>query len=113
MAMVTAHVAPNPNRVFEEADVDTIVGIGPKTASPVYPARLKALGMEGQVVLEFVVDSSGRAEPESIRATSSSDPAFTDAAAATVRSSRYRPAANNGRHVRQRTAQPFSFHLNR
>jgi len=80
---------------------------------PRYPAALAAAGISGRVVLDYVVDTAGRAEPGSLRVVTSSHPAFEEAARASVLASRYQPARLRGRLVRQLVRQALSFRLDR
>ena len=74
-----------------------------------YPASLFAEKTEGKVVAEFVVDSTGRVEPETFGVVSSSHPLFTEAVETAVAAARFVPARVGGRAVRQVVQQPFSF----
>ncbi|HEU5305293.1 MAG TPA: TonB family protein [Gemmatimonadales bacterium] len=76
---------------------------------PRYPATLAAVGIEGRVMVEFVIDTTGRVEPASIRATESSHPAFEAAARTTMQGSVFRPARLGNRPVRQLTRQSVRF----
>jgi protein TonB len=77
---------------------------------PEYPARARALELEGQVVLEVVLDREGRPEP-GIRVLRS-QPAFDDSALAAVRRWRFRPARDAaGRPVRVLMEIPVRFEL--
>ena len=80
---------------------------------PRYPAALAAAGISGRVVLDYVVDTAGRAELGSLRVITSSHPAFDEAARASVLASRYQPARLRGRVVRQLVRQALSFRLER
>ena len=80
---------------------------------PRYPTALAAAGISGRVVLDYVVDTAGRAELGSLRVVTSSHPAFDEAARASVLASRYRPARLRGRVVRQLVRQALSFRLER
>ena len=80
---------------------------------PRYPAALAAAGVSGRVVLDYVVDTAGRAEPGSLRVVMSPHPAFEEAARASVLASRYQPARLRGRVVRQLVRQALSFRLDR
>jgi TonB family protein len=70
---------------------------------------LEQAGITGRVVLEYVVDTTGRAEPGSLRTLVATYPAFEAAARATVLASRYRPARLGGRVVRQLVRQTLRF----
>jgi protein TonB len=77
---------------------------------PEYPARARALQIEGQVMLELVLDREGRPEP-AIRVVHSI--ALLDAAAVeAVRQWRFRPARDaDGRPVRVIMQVPVRFVL--
>jgi protein TonB len=77
--------------------------------SPRYPAPLQALGLEGRVVVEFVIDTTGRVEPGSVRSLESTHPAFEKAAKEAMTSSLFRPARLKGHPVRQLTRQAVRF----
>jgi TonB family protein len=74
-----------------------------------YPPALAEAGIAGHVELEYVVDTSGRAEPGSLRALATTRPEFEAAARATVLGSRYRPARLHGQLVRQLVRQTLRF----
>ena len=76
-----------------------------------YPEVLRRAGIEGRVVIEAVLDTSGRAETASLRVVSSAHPLFDPEALAVVSGSSYRPARLAGRAVRVRVRVPVSFTL--
>ena len=76
--------------------------VGPK---PVSPAEARAQGVEGDVVLEIVIDRTGAVE--SARALKPSGYGFEQAALAAVRAYRYRPAMRDGHAVRVRMRVPM------
>jgi protein TonB len=78
-----------------------------------YPAILQQAGVEGRVLVEFVIDTLGRAERASIRFVSSSHQLFEAPARATVLSCRFRPGRISGRAVRVRVQQPINFTITR
>ena len=79
--------------------------------SPEYPRSLRAAGLEGSVVVTFVVDTAGRAEPASIRFVSTTHPQFADAVRQWLARTRYVPAEINGTRVRQLVQQEVGFTL--
>jgi TonB family protein len=79
--------------------------------SPRYPPVLQQAGIEGRVTVEFVIDTLGRMEPESLRVLDSSNAGFNAAAVETLRLSRFRPARIRGGAVRQRTIQAVAFRI--
>jgi protein TonB len=76
---------------------------------PKYPPALAAVGVEGRVKVEFVVDTTGKVEAGSVRILESSHQAFEDAARGTVLGAAFRPARLNSRPVRQLTRQAIRF----
>jgi protein TonB len=81
--------------------------------APRYPDLLRQAGVEGRVVVEAVIDTTGRAERDGLRVVSSSHALFTPEASALVLGSRYRPARFGGRPVRVRILVPVAFALRR
>jgi TonB family protein len=80
--------------------------------APRYPRALEAAGVEGRVALEFVIDTTGRVEPASIRILQSSHDAFDVEARAALTGARFRPAKFSGHPVRQLTRQSIRFVTN-
>lgn len=79
--------------------------------SPVYPDSLRARGVEGVVILDFVVGTDGRVEKGTIQIQSSSNQAFVDSAIAAVRRARFSSALLRGRPVRSPVRQEVRFTL--
>ncbi|HVH69197.1 MAG TPA: energy transducer TonB [Gemmatimonadales bacterium] len=80
---------------------------------PTYPELLRTAGITGRVVVQAVVDTSGRAEPGSVRVIASPNPGFDAAARASVLGARFRPARTQGRAVRVQVLVPIVFALTR
>lgn len=77
--------------------------------APRYPGALEALGIEGQVLVEFVIDTTGKVQPPSIRILESTHPDFAGAARAAVAGAIFRPAHLSDHAVRQLTRQSVRF----
>lgn len=96
------------------ADV-TAVDRAPRTIGrliePRYPDQLRAAGIEGTVIAEFVVDTTGHAELPGLRFPVSANPLFNEPVRAAL--ARYRFVAGEiaGRKVRTRVQMPFEFRL--
>jgi TonB family protein len=101
---------PTAAEPLTAAAVDDPVGIIEQPA-PRYPSALAQAAITGRVELAYVVDTTGRAEPGSLRTLLSTHPAFDAAARASVLATRYRPARLRGRMVRQLVRQTLSFRL--
>ena len=78
-----------------------------------YPSVLQSQGVEGKVIAQFVVDTTGRAERGSWKVLESTNELFNSAAKEAVRSARFFPAEVGGRRVRQLVQQPITFALNK
>jgi protein TonB len=91
-----------------EREVVPLGGAGPR-----YPETLRGAGVEGEVVAEFVVDSTGRVEPATVAIVQRAHPLFEQAVRQALRGMRFRPAQAGGRTVRQLVRQPFTFTLAR
>ena len=79
--------------------------------SPRYPPVLQQAGVDGRVLVEFIIDTTGHMEAASLRVLQSSNPGFTAAAGESVRRSLFRPARVHGSPVRQRTIQSIAFRI--
>lgn len=77
--------------------------------SPRYPRTMETLGIEGRVVVEFIIDTLGRVQRGTVQALESSHPEFESAARDAVQGSVFRPARMSGQPVRQRTRQSIRF----
>jgi len=98
--------------VFTAEEVDTVARLDADHEPDVaYPASLRASHVEGTVLAEFVVDTTGQVEPDRFTIVGSSDPLFADAVRDAVRGASYTPAVRKGRRVRQLVRQPFEFRL--
>lgn len=74
-----------------------------------YPPELFAKGVSGSVLAEFVVDTAGKVESETINLVSSTDPLFSAAVLRSLPNARYVPAMKGGKPVRQVVHQPYRF----
>ena len=78
---------------------------------PRYPRELAQFGFDGEVDLQFVVDSSGRAELDDLVVLRASHPGFVLPARRATAKCRYRPAQKAGRPVRFLVRQLIRYHL--
>ena len=109
---VTPHVWPPLDTNYAALDVEEPPEL--LTARvPVYPELLRQAGVAGRVMVEVVIDTSGRAEPASFRIVRSPHAGFNAAAIDYVRSAVFRPGRVLGRSVRVRVWVPIEFRLTR
>lgn len=78
---------------------------------PEYPAALRGSGVEGRVLVKFVVNAEGFAEMNTFRVLESPNVALSEAVRRAVEKSRYFPASIGEKTVRQVVMQPFTFEL--
>ncbi|MEP7384154.1 MAG: energy transducer TonB [Gemmatimonadota bacterium] len=74
-----------------------------------YPSRLRRSGVSGQAQVQFVVDTSGKVEPESIEVVLASGPAFAIAAKRVAGKIHFTPGRSNGQVVRTRVLLPIAY----
>jgi protein TonB len=102
--------AAEPGMTYAEAAVDEKPEI--LSSPPLqYPDVLRQAGIEGYVLVEAIIDVSGRAEPGSLRVVQSTHVAFDRAAMEVVAKSVYRPGRMRGELVRVLVNVPVSFSL--
>jgi TonB family protein len=78
---------------------------------PTYPDLLRQAGIEGRVVLEAVIDSTGRVKAASISVVLATNPSFVEPARQALRATLFRPARVNGRAVSMLVRVPFAFSI--
>ena len=96
-----------------DRDVDKAAAAIAGSPVPAYPEMLKASGVEGEALVQFVVDTLGRAELGSFTVLEATHDAFGSSVRATLARMRFLPAESGGRKVRMLVRQRFAFALNR
>jgi protein TonB len=76
-----------------------------------YPELLRQAGIQGRVVVQAVIDTTGRAEPSSIKIVRSPNPGFDEPARNWVLRAVFRPGRVHGRAVRVLVEIPIVFRL--
>jgi protein TonB len=105
----TPDPSPPANKVFSKGTADQNAQMKGGPISPEYPPEAKRAGIQGQVVLKFVVDESGR--PQGITVLRSPHDALAEAAVSALEEKRFTPARQNGEPVKMRMSQPVAFRL--
>ena len=96
--------------VIGEATADEPVRVRVESV-PRYPPTLRAIGAQGAVEMEFVVDTTGRADLATARVISSPDERFTAAVRSALRDARFVPGRYRGRAVRTLVRRAYRFEL--
>ncbi len=96
--------------IFELEELDEI----PKAisrVSPIYPNTMRRAGLNGRVVMFFIVDEKGMVK--NARVESASNPAFSRPALDAIRKWRFTAGVKDGRKVKTKMRQPMTFSLQR
>lgn len=105
---------PSADQVYSVGQVDqppTLLSAPPLDRD--YPVLLQQAGISGRVVIEAIIDTSGRADPASIRVIQTVHPGFTEPAKRWMGRALFRPARNNGHAVRVLVTQALDYTLTR
>ena len=78
---------------------------------PRYPDLLRQAGIDGRVLLEFVVDTSGHVERGSVKVLSSTNQLFEQPAREAISQWTFRPGKISNHPVRVRVQQPINFQI--
>ena len=76
-----------------------------------YPDMLRSARMSGDLLVQFVVDTSGRALPETFKVIKSTHELFTQSVRSALPNMRFAPATIGGKPVRQLVQMPFQFSI--
>ncbi len=79
--------------------------------SPRYPDMLRSANVEGEVLAQFVVDTTGRADMSTFKVLKSSHDLFTNSVRSVLPNMRFYAAEIGGRKVKQLVQMPFQFTL--
>jgi protein TonB len=103
-------IVPSSDQVFMESVVEERPEVlsGPP---PQYPDLLRQAGIQGRVIVQAIIDTSGRAEPPSVKVIQSPNPGFDQNARTYVLKALFRPARVHGRAVRVLVNLPIDFKI--
>lgn len=99
--------------VFFDFQVERTAGTMAGSPGPRYPNSLREAGVEGEVLVQFIVDAAGRANVASFRVLKSTHPLFEESVRSALPQMRFTPAEKDGLPVHQLVQQPFVFQLAR
>jgi protein TonB len=108
---VAGGVPVNTDQPYFEFQVEKQVQTAAGSPQPRYPEMLKSANIEGEVLAQFVVDTTGRAEMGTFKVLKSSHDGFTQAVRNVLPNMKFYPAEIGGRKVKQMVQQPFTFAL--
>lgn len=90
---------------------DVMMRLREDPVPPRYPESLRRAGIEGSVVVKFVVDTLGRVDMASLEIVSSTHEAFTSAVREAIARFRFSPSQAGSRKVPAQAMMPFQFTL--
>ena len=101
------------DQTYYEFQVEKQVAPATGSGGPRYPDMLRSANVEGEVLAQFVVDTTGRVEMSNpqFKIIKSSHELFTNAVKQYLTGARFYPAEIGGRKVKQLVQQPFNFTL--
>lgn len=105
--------AVSNEQTYFEFQVEKQVAPAPGNPAPRYPDMLRSANVEGEVLVQFVVDTTGRVEMPTFKVLKTSHDLFTNAVRQALTTMRFYPAEIGGRKVKQLVQQPFNFTLTR
>lgn len=105
-------IVPSSDHVYMESVVEERPEVlsGPQLQ---YPDLLRQAAIQGRVLVQAIVDTSGRAEPQSVKVIQSPNPGFDQPAKNYVLRALFRPARVHGRAVRVLINLPIDFKIKR
>lgn len=105
----TRDVQADPSVTYLEFQVEQPAAHAPGSAIPAYPDILRQAGVEGEALVSFVVDTTGRVDISTFKVMRSTHDLFASAVRNALPRMRFIPAMVYDRKVRQLVQQPFSF----
>ncbi len=97
------------NQTYFEFQVEKPVVQAPGSSGPRYPDILRSAGVEGEVLAQFVVDTTGRAEKGSLKILKTTHELFAQSVQNALPNMKFIPAEVGGKKVKQLVQQPFTF----
>jgi protein TonB len=99
--------------VYFAYQVESPAAFDSRSAAPAYPDSLQRAGIEGSVIAQFIVDTTGRVETGTLVVLESTHLRFTESVEAAVPNMLFRPAVLSGMKTRQLVQIPFRFRIDR
>lgn len=103
------HPSPNAHGVYTADVVEKIAAPRPGNPAPRYPDFLLSAGIEGEVNVRFVVDTTGRVDESSLEFPTHAHRLFVSSVRRALLRSRFLPAEIAGQRVAQLVSQRYSF----
>ena len=96
------------DQAFLEFQVERAVRV--RQGAPVaYPEKFRAARIDGEVLVQFVVDENGAAQMHTFKVLKTTDAAFSESVRKAVSNTSFHPAELEGKKVKQLVQQPYRF----
>jgi TonB family protein len=99
------------NQNFFEFQVEKVAELAPGNAAPRYPDMLRSANIEGEVLAQFVVDTTGHVDMSSLKVLKTTHDLFTNSVKQSLPTIKFSPALVGGRKVKQLVQMTFPFTL--
>jgi protein TonB len=106
---VVGGTGPVGDQPYFDFQVEKQAAAEPGHPNPRYPDMLQSAGIPGEVLAQFVIDTTGRADMSTFKVLKSDNDLFTQEVKNTLPKWRFYPAEVGGRKVKELVQQPFSF----
>jgi protein TonB len=101
----------NSDQTYFEFQVEKQVAPYSNNPTPRYPDMLRSANVEGEVLAQFVVDTTGRADMGTFKILKETHALFTQAVKSQLPNMKFYPAEVGGKKVKQLVQMPFQFNL--
>lgn len=99
-----------PDQVYQVTAVDETPRLL-AAPPPEYPNLLRDAGITGRVMLQAVIDTTGKVDPASVKVVQTPNPGFDNASRQWILKALFRPARVGGRAVRVLVNMPLDFSI--
>jgi TonB family protein len=99
------------NQSYFEFQVEKTAELAPGNSAPRYPDMLRSANVEGAVLAQFVVDTTGRVDMSTVKVLKTTHDLFTNSVKLALSDIKFSPALVGGRKVKQLVQMTFPFSL--
>ncbi len=96
---------------YKDFQVEKMVQPVPGNPAPRYPDMLRTAGIDGDVIAQFVVDTTGRIDMQTLKIIRSTHDLFTAAVRDALGNWKFNAAEVGGKKVKQLLQMPFEFSM--
>jgi protein TonB len=100
---------PSSDQTYFSFQVEKQVLPRSDNPKPKYPSILESTGQSGEVLIQFVVDTTGKIDMNTVKVLKASNDLFASAVKAVLPQWRFLPAEAGGRKVKQLAQLPLTF----